>query len=46
MSHHDNNAYLLDIQQAALSIASFIEGMNLTAFRLDKRRRPPSSIKS
>lgn len=37
MSHHDNDAYLLDIQQAALSIASFIEGMDVTAFHLDKK---------
>ncbi len=37
MSHHDNDAYLLDIQQAALSVASFIEGMGLVDFRLDKK---------
>ena len=37
MSHHDNTACLLDIKQAALSIASFIEGMDEVAFYTDKK---------
>ncbi len=36
MSHHDNKAYLLDIQQAAELVASFIESMNEQQFLDDK----------
>jgi hypothetical protein len=37
MSHHENSAYLLDIQQAGLAIANFIKGMDETSFRADKK---------
>ena len=39
MSHHDNTACLLDIKQAALSIASFIEGMDEAAFYIEGVRK-------
>lgn len=37
MSHRKDMACLLDIAQAAQSIASFIEGMDEVAFRGDKK---------
>lgn len=37
MSHHEDMACLLDIEQAAQSIASFIEARDETAFRNDKK---------
>ena len=37
MSHHEDMACLFDIEQAAQSIASFIEAMDEPAFRKDKK---------
>jgi len=37
MPHPDPGACLLDIRQAATAIASFIEGMDESAFRNDKK---------